>query len=248
LARVAAELLLIPEATNAQCGVSSSSAFAAAYLNILRSSGLTRRQEVTKLLQGGLQRVAQLTVAEYEAETQRKEAKAKAEAERKATEEAEERARLAQEAVAASSAAASASTGIKKIGIAADPDASITPEWDEDQPPAAETDEQMLTRRSDEILRGVWKELEARMYTKSTSRSEFFDTNRDMARGLAEQELAASKAALVETSTARRRASAEAGESDAQRSEGQPATRAGARDVSRLMPPWRSGRRVSRRS
>jgi hypothetical protein len=67
LARVAAELLLIDKSVNAQCGLSTSSQFAAAYLDVLRSSGLTRQQEVTKMYTGGLQRVARLTVAEYEA-------------------------------------------------------------------------------------------------------------------------------------------------------------------------------------
>ena len=35
-------------------------------LDVLRSSGLTRQQEVTKMFTGGLQRVARLTVDEYE--------------------------------------------------------------------------------------------------------------------------------------------------------------------------------------
>ena len=35
-------------------------------IDVLRSSGLTRQQEVTKMFTGGLQRVARLTVDEYE--------------------------------------------------------------------------------------------------------------------------------------------------------------------------------------
>jgi hypothetical protein len=62
LARVTAELLLTPESGNEVCGISSSSSFAAAYLNVLRSSGLTRRQEIKKMFSGGLQRVARMTV------------------------------------------------------------------------------------------------------------------------------------------------------------------------------------------
>lgn len=72
LSRVAAELLRIDSSFNQVCGLSSSSAFAAAYLNILRSSGLTRKQEVEKIFKGGIQRVAQLTAIEYEAQRQRK--------------------------------------------------------------------------------------------------------------------------------------------------------------------------------
>jgi len=83
LARVAAELLCIDKAANSECGLSSSGDFAAGYLNVLRSSGLTRRQEVTKMFSGGLQRVARLTVDEYEAERKRAEdRKAQAEARR----------------------------------------------------------------------------------------------------------------------------------------------------------------------
>jgi dTDP-4-amino-4,6-dideoxygalactose transaminase len=55
--------------------LSSSGSFAAAYLDILRSSGLTRQEEVTKMYTGGLQRVAKLTVTEYE--NQKKQADAR---------------------------------------------------------------------------------------------------------------------------------------------------------------------------
>jgi len=192
LARVTAELLLVPGAANSQCGVSSSSAFAQAYLNILRSSGLTRRQEVTKLFEGGLQKVAQLTVAEYEAEAKRKEARKVAAEERKAQEEKEEalsKARAAQEAMNA----LPASTGIKKVTLT-DPNASITPHWDEDQEPAAPTDEEKIVARTDEILKNVWREFETRMYAKSTSKGEFYDSNRATARELAEKEVLEAKA------------------------------------------------------
>lgn len=67
LGRVVAELLQIPKSSNSVCGLSSSSSFAKAYLNVLRSSGLTRREEVSKVFSGGIQRVARLTVNEYEA-------------------------------------------------------------------------------------------------------------------------------------------------------------------------------------
>jgi hypothetical protein len=69
LARIAAELLLLDKADGQECGVSSSNQFAAAYLNVLRSSGLTRSQEVDKMFSGGLQRVAQLTATNYEVQT-----------------------------------------------------------------------------------------------------------------------------------------------------------------------------------
>jgi hypothetical protein len=73
LARVAAELLQIDIAANAQCGLSSAGAFSEAYLNVLRSAGLNRRQEVGKIFSGGLQRVARMTVNEYDARQKKEE-------------------------------------------------------------------------------------------------------------------------------------------------------------------------------
>jgi hypothetical protein len=82
LARVATELLRIDGARNTQCGVSSAGPFAAAYLNILRSSGLSRQQEVQKVFSGGIQRVADLTAREREAEALREVEKQAAEKKR----------------------------------------------------------------------------------------------------------------------------------------------------------------------
>ena len=73
LARVAAELLLLNKAANQECGLGSSSSFAAAYLDVLRSTGLTRAQEVEKIISGGIQRVARLTADSYEREKTRAE-------------------------------------------------------------------------------------------------------------------------------------------------------------------------------
>lgn len=83
LARVVAELLRIDSSANKYCGLSSSGAFAAGYLNILRSSGLTRTQEVERVFAGGVQKVAELTVDTWEREREVKEqAKANEEKER----------------------------------------------------------------------------------------------------------------------------------------------------------------------
>lgn len=71
LARVATELLRTEDSYGKSCGLSSAGAFEAAYLNILRSTGLTRQQEVRKVFAGGIERVAQLTAREREAERKR---------------------------------------------------------------------------------------------------------------------------------------------------------------------------------
>lgn len=178
LARVAAELLKSEKAYNQICGVSSSGAFADAYLKVLRSSGLTRQQEMVKMFSGGLQRVEQLTVAEYEAERKRAEEKRAKEEARKAEEAAlalkEEEERLAQmQALPGGSSSLIPSS---------------ESEIDADEFKITETDEEKIVKRTDEILQSVWREFQTRMYTKSTSKLTFFESNRAMARGLAEKE------------------------------------------------------------
>lgn len=190
LARVAAELLMIPTAANSQCGVSSSSAFAQAYLNILRSSGLTRRQEVTKLFQGGLQRVAQLTLTSYKAGAKRQEERAAAAAERKAQEELEATQAVNTAAAKSLMALPGANTMIKKrTQLDDDENAAGVANWDDEAEPVVETDEEKVNKRSEEILTSVWREFQTRMHAKSTSKGEFFDTNRPMAIELAQKEL-----------------------------------------------------------
>ena len=192
LARVAAELLQIDSSDNTVTGLSSAGEFAGAYLNILRQSGLTRTQEVMKVFEGGVQRVAQLTVNEYEAEQQRIKDKAEAKAKRIA-EEKEEEERLLAEAAATSDGSATdlAESGPRK---AYDGDASITPSWDQDDENEGKlSDAERIKERSEEILRQVYSEFEARLYAKTTSRTEFFDSNRAQAIELATQELEAER-------------------------------------------------------
>lgn len=88
LARVVMELLRTGSSYEKICGVSSSNAFAGAYLNILRSTGLTRQQEVEKIFNGGIQRVAQLTAREREAERKREEERLTSEEKRKVEQQA----------------------------------------------------------------------------------------------------------------------------------------------------------------
>ena len=173
LARVVAELLRLQSSFNEECGVSSSGAFAAAYLNILRSSGLTRQQEVMKMFSGGLQRVAKLTVDEYEAEQRRKD-EARAAAERRKQEAAIEAVKEKERdalAIAQSQALQRRSGAEEEFELIEDP-----------------TLEERIVRRTDDILRGVWREMESRLYSKSTTKQEFFDANREKARALAEKE------------------------------------------------------------
>lgn len=61
LARVVTEVLHLNTSFNNQFGVSTSGAFADAYLQTLRSIGFTRRDEVNKLLTGGMQQMEELT-------------------------------------------------------------------------------------------------------------------------------------------------------------------------------------------
>ena len=75
---------------------------------------------------------------------------------------------------------------------------SITPGWDEDQANEGElTAEQKLEERTNQILAQVYAEYEARLYAKSTSRTDFFDQNKAMATDLAKEEVAAAAAKLA---------------------------------------------------
>lgn len=199
LARVTAELLLTPESGNEICGVSSSSSFAAAYLNVLRSSGLTRRQEVKKMFSGGLQRVARMTVEEYEAQAQKeeeeKERKEKRRIEKEKEAELEKKQALAL-AAKAESRAKDEADGKEGSGLAIS--------FDEEQDEPEITDEEKINTRVKEILQNVWVELDARMYAKSTSKREFFDANREKAVALAKQELEDEKAKKKEHVEAKR--------------------------------------------
>ena len=59
LARVTSELLFIPQSANTHCGLASSHEFAAAYLDVVRSAGVTRRQEVEKVFGGAIMRLGE---------------------------------------------------------------------------------------------------------------------------------------------------------------------------------------------
>lgn len=62
-------------------------------------------------------------------------------------------------------------------------------DMDEENEEEEETDELRIRIRSQEILASVWREYDTRMYTKSTSKLEFFDTNKDRALALATKEI-----------------------------------------------------------
>jgi hypothetical protein len=50
------------------------------------------------------------------------------------------------------------------------------------------SEEDKIKGRTEDILKNVWREFETRLYSKSTSKVEFFDANREKARTLAEKE------------------------------------------------------------
>merc|ERR1711871_703068 len=121
------------------------------------------------------------TVNEYEAEQQRIKDKAEAKAKRIAEEKEEE------ERLLAEAATELAEAGPRK---AYSGDASITPYWDEDDENEGRlSDAERIKERSEEILRQVYAEFEARLYAKTTSRTEFFESNREQAIELATKEL-----------------------------------------------------------
>ena len=72
--------------------------------------------------------------------------------------------------------------------VTLDDEDSITPGWDEDQDEIV-SEEQMVKFRVEAILTRVWQEYDARMYTKQTTKMEFFDANYEKAKGLALKEI-----------------------------------------------------------
>lgn len=196
LARIVAELLVNEKSYSAECGVSSSGEFASAYLNVLRSSGLDRNEEVSKMFTGGLARVSQSVEAEYERQkVKAEEKKVRQEKEKLDREEEERKEReIMKAAELPAQSVASVPSGPRPLAI--DPNAAIDPSWDEEKEVIEEalSEEALIAKRTEEILQAVWIEIDTRMYAKSTTKTEFFDANRVMARGLAEKEFEEEKA------------------------------------------------------
>jgi hypothetical protein len=111
---------------------------------------------------GGVQRVAQLTVKSYEDEKERAREAELRKQQRKEEERLEQQLAAEDAAAAAAAAAAGGELAPRKRY---DGEASITPFWDEDDEDEGKlTDPQRIEERSEEILRQVYAELEARLY------------------------------------------------------------------------------------
>jgi len=183
LARVAAELLQIDTSANPQCGLSSSSPFAKAYLNILRQSGLTRAEEVKKVYEGGVQRVARLTVASYEVRKAKEEVRVA-----EALVEKEQEDREKEEEIRKQKRLALLPPEPKKSKQQLEDEEEISINFDRDIEEEV-TEEMLIVARKEEILKTVWLEMSNRMYTKSTSKMTFWDLNSDRALALATKEV-----------------------------------------------------------
>lgn len=61
--------------------------------------------------------------------------------------------------------------------------------FDDKEEMIVETYEQMVNRRTEEILKTVWIEYDTRMYMKFSSKLEFYEANKERARELAEIEV-----------------------------------------------------------
>lgn len=172
LGRVTAELLLLNKAANQECGVSSSTEFAAAYLNILRSTGLTRSQEVDKMFSGGLQRVAKLTSEQNKVD------------ELKLAEEVERKRKLKEEREAQQAREEAEARLLSRVSLKRQ-----LGQLDEEEMEAEPSEEGYIEKRSEEILKYVWSELDARLVMRSTSKLDFIDKNKDQAIQLAKKEV-----------------------------------------------------------
>ena len=182
LGRVVAELLSIDMSVNNQCGVSSSGSFSAAYLSVLRSSGLSRNEEVTKMFSGALQKVARRTGHQYKSKMKIEE------------EDVEVGKHSLGENVLETMLKSGNEEKLQGYDASTGPDgddvAMIFPKGcDEEEDSSRLTDEQKVTLKTEAILKTVYAEYDARMVTKQTSRSEFYDLNREKAMILARMEL-----------------------------------------------------------
>lgn len=175
LARIVAELIFIPASGNQYCGVSSGDLFCNDYVTLLRSVGVNRRQEVAKVYDGGIQLQIRLLGETFEQRKKDKEEKIAARDAAKAAEVAEDLRYKERQAMRDARALRIGN------GTATEDDDIIFHK--------KETIEQRLERRCQEILQNVWKEYDVRMYTKSTSKREFFEMNHERAFALARKEL-----------------------------------------------------------
>jgi hypothetical protein len=154
---------------------------------------------------GGLQRVARLTVTEYEVQAEGREKERKRKAMRAAKKAEEERKEKEAAAMVGSRMEATPrqSTGLSHTaedwGAA-----SITPTWDDDEEEKGPTYEEKLEVRTKEILQNVWVEFDARMYARSTSKLEFFNKNREKACALAKAEFEAERSRRSEAVATKR--------------------------------------------
>jgi hypothetical protein len=190
LSRVVAEMLSIEDSFNQNCGLISADKFAAAYLNVLRGSGFDRQQEVKKIFQGGLAKVARMTVATYDQRKAEEEAIVTRQLRADAKDEEERQERAAKAALlpvkVEGGKGESVERSYEETGEAqgVDFDEEIPDEYDE---------KAAVEERTKEILQGVWREMNSRMYAKSTSKLEFFNKNVEMATKLAQDEIEAQK-------------------------------------------------------
>jgi len=189
LSRVVAELTCIPDATNKVCGLSSSGAFTQKYLELLRATGVNRRQEVAKVFNGGIQKLARIALDDIKRNNEIAREKQEAYALAKAEEEEEDRKREERNV-------RNKELKERQIEFGEEVEDDIFPK---------ETEDAALERRTQEILQTVWREYDTRMYTKSTSKHEFFDMNREQARTLAKQEFQDKKAQKKEILNFKRR-------------------------------------------
>jgi hypothetical protein len=175
LARIAAELFRMRPSFQQECGVCSSSEFAAAYLNIMRSSGLNRQQEVYKVFTGGIQKMARLTVNRYE---ERRRFALSKEERVNAAKDAQQEQELSE-------------LPARQEGERAVP--SISDHSDEDFESyrlSKLTEAQLIDERTEEVLQRTFVQFNSKLLLQTTTKRDFFDMNRDQARELAIAELA----------------------------------------------------------
>lgn len=223
LGRIATELIRLKDSLNQQCGLSSSGEFAEAYLELLRSSGLTRRQEVFKVYTGGMDVVYQKTEASRRKREQEEKERNELQEERRLEREAEERAaNIRQQELAAAAASEQKGEVVKSLpstyratrsgGLSTTDGRTTKPRvsskyYDDDDEEDDEilfvqrekkTIEQRIEERADQILEEIYHTYNTRLVTKRTEKQEFFNLNNVKAIALATKEIEEEDAKAIE--------------------------------------------------
>ncbi|RYH15628.1 hypothetical protein EON65_31495 [archaeon] len=176
LARAVGEMLRMTVTFNQDCGISSCNKFSSMYLDILRKTGLTRREEVFKMFQSGLIDLAQRLLNDMEGNVQ---------VATKPIDDKEDSEEFLLEM-----------RKFRAISMLKDSDDDLTEEQKEMKTLYGDTedDKQLIEKRTQQILENAYQFYSTNKLTESTASWVFVDKNYEKAKALAKKEIYAARA------------------------------------------------------